>query len=51
MRFEDLWPLERGTATQREAADLLGVGERQVRRQCRRYESDDIDGFYKSSTL
>jgi transposase len=46
MRFEevyDRWIEDR--LTQREAADLLGVCERQFRRQCRRYESDGIDGL------
>src|SRR5256885_567119 len=46
MRFEEVY--DRWTEarlTQREAADLLGVGERQFRRQCRRYESDGIDGL------
>jgi Winged helix-turn helix len=46
MRFEevyDRWTEER--LTQREAADVLGVCERQFRRQCRRYESDGIDGL------
>jgi len=46
MRFEevyDRWSEDR--LTQREAADLLGVCERQFRRQCRRYESDGIDGL------
>ena len=46
MRFEeayDRWT-ERGL-TQQEAADLLNVSERQFRRQCRRYESDGLDGL------
>jgi len=46
MRFEevyDRWSEDR--LTQREAADVLGVCERQFRRQCRRYESDGIDGL------
>jgi Helix-turn-helix domain len=46
MRFEevyDRWAEDR--LTQREAADVLGVCERQFRRQCRRYESDGIDGL------
>src|ERR1017187_6335003 len=46
MRFEevyDRWTEDR--LTQREAADVLGVCERQFRRQCRRYESDGIDGL------
>jgi hypothetical protein len=46
MRFEevyDRWSEDR--LTQQEAADLLGVCERQFRRQCRRYESDGIDGL------
>jgi hypothetical protein len=46
MRFEEVY--DRWTEarlTQREAADVLGVCERQFRRQCRRYESDGIDGL------
>jgi len=46
MRFEEVY--DRWTEarlTQQEAADLLGVCERQFRRQCRRYESDGIDGL------
>ena len=46
MRFEevyDRWVEDR--LTQREAADVLGICERQFRRQCRRYESDGIDGL------
>jgi Helix-turn-helix domain len=46
MRFEevyDRWSESR--LTQREAADVLGVCERQFRRQCRRYESDGLDGL------
>ncbi len=46
MRFEevyDRWSEDR--LTQCEAADVLGVCERQFRRQCRRYESDGIDGL------
>jgi len=46
MRFEevyDRWSEDR--LTQREAADVLGVCGRQFRRQCRRYESDGIDGL------
>jgi hypothetical protein len=46
MRFEevyDRWTEER--LTQREAADVLGVCERQFGRQCRRYESEGIDGL------
>jgi hypothetical protein len=45
MRFEEVydgWTEER--LTQHEAAYLLGVCERQFRRQCRRYESDGILG-------
>jgi hypothetical protein len=45
MRFEevyDRWTEER--LTQREAADVLGVCERQFRRQCRRYESAGSTG-------
>ncbi len=46
MRFEEVY--DRWTEarlTQQEAAALLGVCERQLRRQCRRYESDGIDGL------
>ena len=46
MRFEEVYDRwSEGRLTQREAADLLGVCERQFRRQCRRYESDGIDGL------
>jgi len=44
MRFEevyDRWTEDR--LTQRDAVDVLGVCERQSRRQCQRYESDGID--------
>jgi helix-turn-helix protein len=46
MRFEEVY--ERWTEsrlTQGEAAELLGVSERQFRRQCRRYEADGMDGL------
>lgn len=46
MRFEEVY--ERWTEhrlTQQEAAELLNVSERQFRRQCRRYESDGLDGL------
>jgi hypothetical protein len=46
MRFAevyDRWNEQR--LTQEEAADLLGVSERQFRRQCRRFESDGLDGL------
>ena len=46
MRFAevyDRWNEQR--LTQKEAADLLGVSERQFRRQCRRFESDGLDGL------
>ena len=46
MRFEEVY--ERWTEhrlTQQEAADLLSVSERQFRRQCRRYESEGLDGL------
>ena len=46
MRFAevyDRWNEQR--LTQDEAADLLGVSERQFRRQCRRFESDGLDGL------
>jgi transposase len=39
----DRWNEQR--LTQEEAADLLGVSERQFRRQCRRFESDGLDGL------
>jgi hypothetical protein len=46
MRFEEVY--ERWTEsrlTQQEAAQILGVCERQFRRQCRRYEVDGMDGL------
>ena len=46
MRFEevfDWWTEKR--LSQQEAATLLGVCERQFRRQCRRYESDGLEGL------
>ena len=46
MRFEevyDRWSEHR--LTQQEAAELLNVGERQFRRQCRRYEDEGIEGL------
>jgi transposase InsO family protein len=46
MRFEGVY--ERwtdGRLTQVEAAELLGVCERQFRRQCRRYEAEGLDGL------
>ena len=46
MRFEevfDWWTEKR--LSQQEAAALLGVCERQFRRQCRRYESDGLEGL------
>ena len=46
MRFEEVyerWIEHR--LSQHEAADLLSVWERQFRRQCRRYESEGIDGL------
>jgi hypothetical protein len=46
MRFEevyDRWSEHR--LRQCEAADLLGVCERQFRRQCRRYEDEGIEGL------
>jgi hypothetical protein len=46
MRFAEVyerWNEQR--LTQEEAADLLGVSERQFRRQCRRFESDGLDGL------
>lgn len=46
MRFEEVfeWWTER-RLSQQEAATLLGVGDRQFRRQCRRYESDGLAGL------
>src|SRR5947209_4335062 len=46
MRFEEVygrWSESR--LSQTEAAELLGVGERQFRRQCRRYELDGVDSL------
>lgn len=46
MRFEELY--ERWTEsrlTQCQAAEMLGVSERQFRRQCRRYEAEGMDGL------
>jgi hypothetical protein len=46
MRFEEIY--DRWTEsrlTQEEAAQILGVCERQFRRQCRRYELDGVDGL------
>jgi transposase len=46
MRFEEIherWTQSR--LTQCEAAELLGVSERQFRRQCRRYEAEGMDGL------
>lgn len=46
MRFEEVyegWNASR--LSQAEAAQILGVGERQFRRQCRRYEADGLDGL------
>ena len=46
MRFEEIygrWTESR--LTQEEAAQILGVCERQFRRQCRRYEVDGMDGL------
>ena len=46
MRFDDVygrWNQDR--LTQEEAADLLGVGVRQFRRQCRRYEEQGLEGL------
>ena len=45
MRFEEIygrWTESR--LTQEEAAQILGVCERQFRRQCRRYESMEWTG-------
>lgn len=46
MRFEEVY--ERwieSRLSQEEAADLLGVGVRQFRRQCRRYETEGIEAL------
>ena len=46
MRFEEVygrWTEHR--LTQQEAAELLSLSERQFRRQCRRYESDGMEGL------
>ena len=46
MRFEEVygrWSESR--LSQTEAAELLGVGERQFRRQCRRYEVEGVDSL------
>ena len=46
MRFEEVYERwNESRLTQGEAAEILGVGERQFRRQCRRYEADGIDGL------
>ena len=46
MKFEEVY--ERWTEsrlTQAQAAEILGVRERQFRRQCRRYDEDGIEGL------
>lgn len=46
MRFEEIyerWGESR--LTQEQAAQILGVSERQFRRQCRRYESEGVEGL------
>jgi hypothetical protein len=46
MRFEEVFDrFTEGRLRQEEAADLLGVGARQFRRQCRRFEAEGIDGL------
>lgn len=46
MRFEEVYERwHESRLSQAEAAEILGVGERQFRRQCRRYEADGIDGL------
>lgn len=46
MRFEEVYERwSESRLTQSEAAELLAVGERQFRRQCRRYEADGLDGL------
>lgn len=46
MRFEEVfeWWTEK-RLSQQEAATLLGICDRQFRRQCRRYESDGLEGL------
>ncbi len=46
MRFEEVYERwSESRLSQGEAAEILGVGERQFRRQCRRYEVEGIDGL------
>jgi transposase len=46
MRFEEVYGRwQESRLTQEEAADLLGVGVRQFRRQCRRYEEEGLEGL------
>ncbi len=46
MRFEEVYDRWSGhRLTQQEAAELLSIGERQFRRQCRRYEDEGIEGL------
>ena len=46
MRFEEVYERwSESRLSQAEAAEILGVGERQFRRQCRRFEVDGIDGL------
>lgn len=46
MRFEEVYARwQQSRLTQEEAADLLGVGQRQFRRQCRRYEDEGLEGL------
>ena len=46
MRSEEVYDRwEEHRLTQQEATHLLGVSERQFRRQCRRYETDGLEGL------
>ena len=46
MRFEEVYERwSESRLSQAEAAEILGMGERQFRRQCRRYEAEGIDGL------
>jgi hypothetical protein len=46
MRFEEVFDrFTRGRLGQEEAADLLGIGSRQFRRQSRRFEAEGMEGL------
>jgi transposase len=46
MKFEEVYERWTGSRlTQAQAAEILGVCERQFRRQCRRYDEDGIEGL------